>query len=393
MYHKKKINLIFNFIILLLPISFLIGSFFVNLIAILVSIYTLICIIKFKDLNFFFNKPNLLFFILFCIFLLSSFASDYKITSFENSFNFYANIILFISLTYFTLNDDEIIFKLSRLVFFIIILICIDLWIQKYNGSNVLGYTTQQAGRLTSFFKDEQIPGIIIFKFSPFVIYYLLIEKKNQLIVNYKYYILLFIYLSVLITGERAASILSTLLVISIIFFNLNLLDKKKLIRLLLLFSVILIVLLSQTNSIIKQRFFYTFIQTENNIYSKLYQKSFKIFQDNIILGTGPQSYRYECPKFTVNCSSHPHNFILELLSDSGLFSPIILLLGLAFVMLNKIKKINNKFHKSIIISYTILFFFPVIPTGSFFSSFHMTLTWFSLGFIYASKKFMIKKD
>ena len=83
-------------------------------------------------------------------------------------------------------------------------------------------------------------------------------------------------------------------------------------------------------------------------------------------------------------CSTHPHNFVFELLSDSGIFAPIILVISLFSLVFNKIKRVNNKFFKTLIPIYSILLFFPLIPTGSFFTSFHMVLTWFSLGFLYS---------
>ena len=62
-----------------------------------------------------------------------------------------------------------------------------DLWIQKLFGKNIFGYEQQQAGRLTSFFKEEQIPGGILFKLSPLIIYYLFNLNKNIFIYKYKY--------------------------------------------------------------------------------------------------------------------------------------------------------------------------------------------------------------
>ena len=45
--------------------------------------------------------------------------------------------------------------------------------VSKNCWNNLIGYPTQQASRLTSFFGDEQIPGSFVFKLSPIAIYYL----------------------------------------------------------------------------------------------------------------------------------------------------------------------------------------------------------------------------
>lgn len=118
-----------------------------------------------------------------------------------------------------------------------------------------------------------------------------------------------------------------------------------------------------------------------------MYNNALEIFSNNIFAGTGPQTYRIECPKYLDNCSTHPHNFLLELLSDGGIFSPILFVISMISLIYYKIKNTKSNFLKSLIISFSILFFFPLIPTGSFFTSFHMTLIWFSLGFLYATKE------
>ncbi len=387
MFINKSNNFNIYIIVLLLPISFLIGTFFVNLTAILISLYAIIHIIKYKKLNIFIKKPHVYLFLTLIVFLVSSTFSNYKLTSFENSFSYFSNILLFISLSLFIINDEKKLFLISKVVFIIVMIICIDLWYQKFVGNSFFGYQKQQAGRLTSLFKDEQIPGSVVFKFSPFVIYYLFNFKKNKFIEVFKYFILAFIYFSIAITGERSSFILSTILLIFLLIFNFKLIEKKQLFYYSAFFLIIFIILFNLKNSIIKERFYYTFEQSKNNIYLHLYDNAYQIFKKNIILGSGPQTYRLECPKIKDHCSTHPHNFLLELFSDGGIFSPILFVYSIISLVYFRLKKIKNKFLKSLILSYSVLFFFPLIPTGSFFSSFSMTLTWFSMGFLYSIKK------
>ena len=386
MHLNKSNNLPIYYLVLILPFSFLVGSFFVNIIAVSISIYTLIWIFKNKNFYILFKTQYVCLFLLFCVFIASTIFSNYKLHSLENSFAYLSNVLLFISLTHLLLQKDNRLLQISKIVFVIVIFLCVDLWIQKFTGTNVFGYVTEQAGRLTSVFKGEQIPGVIIFKLLPFIIFYLFTQKEYKALFNYKYSILILIYFSILITGERAASILSTLLILFLLFLNFKSIDKKKLIGYSMLVAILFSILYNQKNSIIKERIYYTFKQSKDNVYIDLYKNSFEIFRKNIILGTGPQTYRFECPKIKKTCSTHPHNFILELLSDSGILSPILLIVSLLSLVFFKIIKTHNKFLKSLIVTFTILFFFPIIPTGSFFTSYHMTLTWLSLGFLYSIK-------
>lgn len=387
MFQNKSNKLIYFILILFLPITFLIGSFFVNFISILISIITLVWLFYYKKLSILIHKPNLFFLLLFGIFLICSLFSNYKLISFENSISYYLNFILFLSMIIFFFENETKIFILSKVVFIIVIFLCFDLWFQYIMGHDIFGFPKQQEGyRLTAIFKDEQIPGSVIFRLLPFVIYFLF-KSNDYIIKNLKYLIFIIVYFSILITGERASSILSTLLILFLLFFNLKDLDKKKLKIYGSLFLFIFIILLNLNNSNIKERIFFTFEQSKNNIYIDLYSNSLKIFKKNKVIGTGLQTYRIECPKFSKKCSTHPHNFLLELLSDTGMFATILFLVSLISLIYFKIKKISNNFLKSIIVLFTLLFFFPIIPTGSFFNSFHMTLTWMSLGFLYSIKK------
>lgn len=389
MFQNKIHNRNLYLLILILPITFIIGSFFVNTVAILITFYTLILIFLTKNSNIFFDNKYKYFFLLFVVFLISSTFSEFKMTSFENSFSYFSNLILFLTLILFFSEErsSDKLLLLSKLVFFLTLFICIDLWIQKIFGNNIFGFPKQQAGRLTSIFKDEQIPGGIVVKLSIFSIYYLFQNKQSKFLLNFRIFILLFIYFSVLITGERASIILSSLLAILLIIFNFNSISKKTITIYLSLFFLCFIILFNSKNSIIKERFVYTIEQTRNNEYIELYSNGLNIFRENIFFGTGPQTYRYICPKENSNCSTHPHNFLIELLSDGGLSSGLIFIIAIISLLYFHLKDTKNKFVKSILISYVIIFFFPLIPTGSFFNSFHMTITWFCLGFIFSVKK------
>ena len=69
----------------------------------------------------------------------------------------------------------------------------------------------------------------------------------------------------------------------------------------------------------------------------------YQIFRENIILGSGARSFRYECNKekydnidihyIKKRCSTHPHNYYLEILSENGIigFAYLLLLLSLFY--------------------------------------------------------------
>ena len=175
----KKYDTTFYFL-LFLPISFLIGSLFSNLTAVLLSIIYLIYIIRNNKIRIIKEKQHLFLFLLFAIFILSSINSNYKLEGLENSFSYLSNIFLFLGMSLYFLNEKNKIQLLSKIVTIILIFLCLDCWLQFLLGENIFGYEKQQAGRLTSVFNSEQIPGSVIFHLSPFLFYFLYNTKNSN---------------------------------------------------------------------------------------------------------------------------------------------------------------------------------------------------------------------
>ena len=385
MFQYKNLDNYLYFFIYIFPISLLVGVFFLNLNSALISLFFLVYVFKNNKIEVINNQKYYFFYLVLILFFLTSIFSKYKFQSFENLISFFSYILMFVCLVFFLNTNKKNSIKLSKIVFIIVLIICVDLWIQRILGTNIFGFPQQQAGRLTSFFKDEQIPGGILFKLSPFYIYFLF-KQKNNFFYKFKFLFILFLYFSILITGERLASILSTFALLLIPLVNYKKIKSTNLLIYFTVFIFVFILLYLQSDSIIKERITYTFLQFENNIYFHMFNNAYEIFKDNFLLGTGLQTYRYECPILYQNCSTHPHNFFMELLSDTGIFSAMIFYFGLIYLFFSKIKNSKSFFEKSIIFTFTLLLFFPFLPSGSFFNSYGMNLTWFSLGFIYSLK-------
>ena len=95
---------------------------------------------------------------------------------------------------------------------------------------------------------------------------------------------------------------------------------------------------------------------------------------DNKYFGGGIKSFRYNCTSF--NCSSHPHNYYLEILSELGLVGFFLILIVFFKVLFNSFLNLEAKKHPlnydKIIIPFMFLFFieiFPIKSTGSFFTT------------------------
>ena len=99
-------------------------------------------------------------------------------------------------------------------------------------------------------------------------------------------------------------------------------------------------------------------------------------------------------PIYENGCNTHPHNFLIQILSEIGLVGFIIYIFVGLYFMLGVInflfgKKIMKKFYKYkidfkiclIFISY-LVFFFPIFPSGNFFNNWLSMIIYFIMGFL-----------
>ena len=180
---------------------------------------------------------------------------------------------------------------------------------------------------------------------------------------------------------------------------------KKKV--LLLLLFILLLFSIIWNNENFKGRFVHeiflpgqekvNFIETyKNSHYWKLNYSAYLVFKNNPIFGVGNKNYRSACFNFsdetnalTLNknsvCSMHPHQVYYEFLSEHGIFGLffIIILTALYLKKFSQFKK-NNNLYLLGGFTYFIFTFMPLVPSGSFFTSFNATLFWINFCFIYS---------
>ena len=114
------------------------------------------------------------------------------------------------------------------------------------------------------------------------------------------------------------------------------------------------------------------------------------MIQDNSLIGVGIKNYRIKCNNYKsiyphINCSTHPHNIYLELVTETGLIGLFLFLLFL-FSFSKNIFKINFDKNEFLIntllisqLSCFIVLFWPIKTSGSFFASFNSSFIWFNL--------------
>ena len=103
------------------------------------------------------------------------------------------------------------------------------------------------------------------------------------------------------------------------------------------------------------------------------------MFKDKPILGHGPKLFRIVCKDYKYNktedvCSTHPHNFYLQLLAETGLLGFYFILIALFFVLKEAILILLKKKYASsqeiCLLGAFFLTLWPLVPNGNLFNNY-----------------------
>jgi O-antigen ligase len=327
--------------IISLIIPFLIwGPFFPDLIVSLSALVFLVYVIKKKKFYYFNNKPLIIFFI-FCIYciLVSIFVAKDRMLSFESSL-FYFRIGVFACLIWYLIDKNKKILS----YFYYILVVCfsaliLDSYIQFFTGINIIGLP-KDGTRLSSFFGDEFILGSYLSRLFPLLFALYLLKEKNQ--TELYFMNILFILLAglIYISGERAAFFL---FILSYVFIMIFLEKFTKLKIILSVFSLILIIVLTFSFKDVKDRMISSPANTiKKSIFTpehdSLIRTAYNMFLDKPIFGHGPKMFRVICKdeKYATGvtpCMTHPHNFYVQLLAETGIIGFSFLFSAFAYVL------------------------------------------------------------
>ena len=391
-----KLNL---FLISVLPIGLVAGSLISNLIVILIGILFITEISIKKKFNYL-NKRNFYFLILINIYLiLNSYFISENEESTVKAIGFIRFILMAYAISYYFDKFDK---KILKFWFLFFLIVTLDLLFEYTFGKNILGNETTYPGRLAGFTGDELKIGGFYFGFI-FLSLSFLINRKYRLF--YLFSIIFFI-VSILI-GERSnfIKIFCMYLIFFIFYFNISFIKKSLIIIILFIFSFTLI---SQI-PILKSKFVNHIFNENLTSYFKMeeeiklidvlntnqhfshYYVAIKIFKENPIFGTGFKSFRLEShkdeyKKDVFGSSTHPHQFHFEILSELGIVGYVLIMLNLFIVVYRQFQFNNNNYLSKFASIFIVVSLIPMLPSGSFFTSFGATIFFVNYSFLIRPK-------
>ena len=427
-----------EYIVILIPILLITGPFLPDL---FLSTACLIFLIKiiYNKRYFVFNNNFFKYFIIFWLCLiLSSMLGDPKnfFNSIQSSF-FYLRFGIFVILIKYLMNTNKN-FSLSFLYSISIAILVatlfatvqfiyiragiIDEIIKLYTNNSIEYFNYHWGGigpshfnRLTLPFSNWQVVGSFIIRLLPLSFMLVLwkidnrkISKKESLLIKIFFTLVFFI---VWCSGERSSFIL---LIIQLTLLFLLIKKLRIFFKKFLVFGVLLVLLSIYIDPISRGRMI---TQTIDNVTDKnkihfitaIHEAhifgAWKIFLNNKYFGAGLKGFRYECfnkdeylknPK--IICTTHPHNILMQFLSETGIAGFIFYIISFLIVSLVLFKKfIYNLLNKNkfFIDDYQVcaligifITLWPLASSGSFFNNWLSIIYFIPVAFYFNKLKF-----
>ena len=379
------------------PVAIIAGNLSINISIILISLIFLISLTTKKGL---FKSQKQVFLLLsffFISLLINLIFSNNLYFSAPRVIKFFFIIFFIISFRYLILNLETIkINRIYKVWFIIFTIIVIDLIIEFFKGTNIIGLSSQMPGwRLASFTGMESVIGNYFYGFVLITLAYF-----YQNITNKKYLNLLlaifFIIISFII-GERANFIKTIIIIICFIFLVYDFSLRSKIFSIVALISLVFIFI--SFNSSYKTRYFSPHLLTileknglsnylQTSQYGAQYNVAIEIFKDNPVFGVGIKNYRIENLNSKYNdlkhkenrlrWGTHPHQIHLEILSETGLFGYCCFFIFITLSIFFSIKSflVNKNIYQFAAILFILTSLLPLLPSGSFLSTFTSSIFW-----------------
>ncbi len=419
----KSDKFILNFLIFTIPVSYISGNLLLNL-----NTFTLILAVLYfygKDiLKIKLLKIDLLIIFFFSYILIVGLINSFltpNIPEDQDQYRILKKSILYLRflLLYFVLRliIEKKIVSFKSLFFsfgFFSLFVSIDLIYQFIFGVDIFGYEAI-GRRLSGPFGDELIAGSFLQRFSFFLLFYIFIflGLKKRINLNILlFFALILILIGIVLSGNRMPLVLFIMtLAITLIFFIKNL-------RVPFLLSVFILSLFFwktlNSNEDFKDhytgfvknisqisQYFVSKVRGEEIIISnphiRVFEHGFLTWEKNKLIGGGIKNFYNNCSSVlrTVEnfnggrfCSSHPHNYYLESLTELGILGLLIKILLFTAIFLkasNFIVRSYDQKIKNLLTPFLIVYIaeiFPIKSSGSLFTTSNSTFLFILIAFI-----------
>jgi len=413
MNNLKYSNSVLINLILASIIPFLIwGPFFPDLIISISALFFLYYSLKNNNFYYLSKKPFIIFFTFCIISSLISLESEDISLSIKSSL-FYFRIGVFSCFIWYLIDRDKSILT----YFYYALILCfsalvIDGYIQYFTGISLSGFKISGI-RVSSFFGDELIMGSYLSRLFPLLFALFLVKKKKEFEIYFIGFLFIFIDVLIFMSGERSAFFFLNL---STVFIIILIKEYQKFRLITFIIAIICVFILSLNSSALNDRMFkgpaqdMGIIKHSNEpvifstIHDSLIRTAYNMFKDKPLLGHGPKIFRVVCKdeKYATGinpCMTHPHNFYIQLLAETGIIGFLFLFSALIYVFYTAFRQFKSIIFKQkrpltdyqvCLLAGILITLWPLSPNGNFFNNWLMIVYSLPVGFylqsIYSKK-------
>ena len=399
----------FSTLLILIPIALITGPALPDIFLSLIALHFLIISIYNKKWSYYKN-PIFFGFIFFCLYsVIRSIFSELPIESLTvGGTIFYFRYIFFAMGVWHLLDKNPYLSKcLLNISFLCIVVVSIDGIYQYFFELNIFGNKKHHYDRLTGLFGDEPIIGRYVAYLSIFT-FALIYQnyKKSTKVLLISMSLLMISEVLVFLSGERVPLFYLIFFTILIIIFSASM-RLQRLVSLLI--SGILIFIIISINPNSKTRIIdLTRDQLKQTHFSYLpysghheehYVSALKMLSDKPIFGIGANLFRFKCshPQYEYktkqgSCSTHPHNYYLQIFAELGIIGFFFLVSFFSYLLFINLRQftflVSSKVDKLIPFDQFIypmilfIYWWPIVPHMSFYNNWNNVLMMLPLGFL-----------
>ena len=460
MFNFKLLNtnqyIILNVLFCLIPLSYIIGNFAVNLNVLLLIIFSLFLFkTKIFQIKLLLVDKFIIIFFIFILFtgIINTFEYLYILNSEKFNTNksletiegittasqepifiktiFYLRYFFFYIILRFLIIKNKINFKWFFVSCSILCLfVSFDIFYQLIFSKDIFGLVSNDPSRLSGPFGNEKIAGGYLHKFSIFSFFifpFFFQFKKIYLSIILAILFIIFTT-AIILSGNRMVLALYLMAIFLILIFEKS---TRKYIPISLILTITIFYFVFSNNERM-QNHFHGLLNKGNQMlqifvienitksreipghsipaYYQEYKNFYGTWLMNKYIGGGVRSYRHNCWKRTViksnergTCTTHPHNYYLEILTDLGLLGFILFFLIFSIVIYETLikkyflKSTNiNQYADKLLIPFTFIFIseiFPIRHSGSFFATMNSTYIFLIISIIISLNYIKNKKN
>jgi len=402
---NNKIVSILLFLVAFLPASLLTPSGILNAWSVLISALFITHIFQEKEYKIFNNNFFHILVFFWGSLIINLFFTSNLDGSILRALGFGKFIIFVYAIKYIIsfkkFKYESFIYKIWFVIF---CTVTFDLIFQYTFGFNTLGFKSPWSARLSGFLNQELKIGLYYYAFAFLAIGYCMTIIKK---INIIYFLIIFFFITSFLIGERSSFIKMSLItfLFFLISFGLKNIFKKITVLIVCILITILTIYKSEDfklryyGQVAKPIFSQGILGYVNQTqYGAHYRTAIKIFKNYPYFGVGLKNFRNESPKDeyidgtkhnNLRVSTHPHQIHLEFLSETGIFGYFSFLIFIVYSLTVSIKNYlisRNKYQLASIL-FVIINLLPLIPTGSFFTSYAATVFWINYAIMISYQK------